>query len=54
MENIKTVCYCYNYSDDDIIRDVLFNKGRSTIEQKIGVEKAAGRCRCEIKNPKKT
>lgn len=51
---MKMICYCFSYTDDDIARDVRDNNGKSTIEEKIAREKAAGRCRCEVKNPKGT
>jgi hypothetical protein len=35
----KTVCYCYNHSDEDIRVDVLQNNGCSTILEYIIEEK---------------
>ena len=32
---MKKICYCYNYTDTDIINDVLENNGHSTIYEKI-------------------
>ncbi len=32
---MKKICFCYGYTDTDIIEDVLKNKGRSTIYEKI-------------------
>jgi hypothetical protein len=50
---MKTICYCFNYTDADIIGDVLKNGGRSLIEERIANAKKAGTCQCGIKNPKK-
>ncbi len=44
------ICYCFGYSEDDIVRDFAVN-GRSTILQKILSEKKAGACRCAETNP---
>jgi hypothetical protein len=51
---MNAVCYCFGYSYEDIARDVREHAGKSTIEERIGKEKAAGRCQCEAKNPKGT
>jgi hypothetical protein len=45
------ICYCFEYSVDDINQDYLEN-GKSTIMEKIQIEKKFGNCRCETKNPK--
>ena len=45
------ICYCFEYSVDDINQDYL-EKGRSTIMEKIQMEKKFGYCRCATKNPK--
>jgi len=47
----ELICYCFDYSREDIIRDVLQN-GRSLIMEKIESEKRFGNCRCALKNPK--
>ena len=47
----KTICYCYNYSDEDIRSDVLQNNGRSTILEHITEEKKKGACQCKTKHP---
>jgi bacterioferritin-associated ferredoxin len=51
---MNTVCYCFGYSDEDIAGDVSEHHGKSTIEERISREKAAGRCRCEARNPRGT
>lgn len=50
---MKTICYCFDYSDADIINDILKNRGRSLIEERITKAKKSGTCQCDIKNPKK-
>ncbi len=48
----KFVCYCFEYTAADIEKDVLENRGRSTIIERIMAETKAGNCQCQIKNPK--
>ncbi len=45
------ICYCFDYSVDDIKEDYLEN-GKSTIMEKIQMEKKFGNCQCAAKNPK--
>lgn len=45
------VCYCFGFSESDIQADVLANKGRSLILEKIVAEKKAGGCRCGELHP---
>jgi copper chaperone CopZ len=45
------ICYCFEYTRDDIEQDFIKN-GRSLIMEKIAAEKKTGRCDCAIKNPK--
>jgi len=47
-----TVCYCFKYTTNDIIMDVVTNQGHSSILERIMKEKKAGNCRCSEKNPK--
>jgi hypothetical protein len=49
MENL--ICYCFNYTDEDIELDLRQN-GKSTIMEKILAEKRMGGCQCATKNPK--
>jgi len=46
------VCYCFGYTRKDIEKDYLDNNGRSTILERITLEKKAGGCDCARKNPK--
>ena len=45
------VCYCYQYTRNQIEKDYLDN-GRSIILEKITLEKKTGGCDCAQKNPK--
>lgn len=45
------ICYCFNFTDDDIELDID-NNGKSTILEKILAEKRLGNCQCAVKNPK--
>jgi len=45
------ICYCFEYSADDIRKDFIEN-GKSTIMERIKMEKKFGNCQCAIKNPK--
>lgn len=46
------ICYCFGYSEEDIIRDVRENKGASSILERILSEKKKGACNCEHNHPK--
>jgi hypothetical protein len=45
------ICYCFGYSEEDITRDVLENKGRSLIMERILAEKKGGGCNCGTNHP---
>lgn len=45
------VCYCFEYTEEDIRRDYAVN-GFSKILDQIKTEKRLGNCRCAEKNPK--
>ena len=45
------ICYCFEYTRDDIEQDLIKN-GRSLIMEKIAAEKKAGTCDCVNKNPR--
>jgi hypothetical protein len=47
----KLVCYCFGHSEADITQDVINNKGRSLILEKIKASKKEGTCRCHETNP---
>ncbi len=48
----KLVCYCFGFSEQDILDD-LETHGRSTILDKIISAKKANSCQCEAKHPQK-
>lgn len=50
---VKTICYCFGYTDADIIDDVLKHGGQSPIMEKIAEAKKNLTCQCDLKNPKK-
>lgn len=45
------VCYCFGHTPDSIGAEIE-TTGRSTAAQTITAEVKAGRCACEVKNPK--
>ena len=47
----ELICYCFNYTADDIRKDFIKN-GESTIIARIANEKKNGKCNCESTNPK--
>jgi hypothetical protein len=49
----QLVCYCFEYTEDDIRRDVLENAGHSAILGKILAAKMQGACQCAKKHPER-
>jgi NAD(P)H-nitrite reductase large subunit len=47
----EKICYCFNYTEADLVKDVLEN-GRSTIMERIMAESKQGNCDCAKNNPK--
>ncbi len=47
----KKICYCFNYTADDLVKDVR-EHGRSTIMERITAESKQGNCDCKNNNPK--
>ena len=45
------ICYCFRYSEDDIVRDVLEHNGASSILDRIRSEKKKGSCNCHNNHP---
>lgn len=45
------VCYCFGYSEEDIVRDVRENNGISLILARILTEKKNRACKCEVNHP---
>ncbi|MBS1115049.1 MAG: BFD-like (2Fe-2S) protein [Nitrospirae bacterium] len=50
MEN-NLICYCFGYSEEDIVRDVLENEGTSSILERILNKKKKGSCNCKFNHP---
>ncbi|MBI5739788.1 MAG: hypothetical protein HZA16_03615 [Nitrospirae bacterium] len=48
MKNL--ICYCFGYTDADIMKDVRENQGRSLIIERILSEKKKGACNCAETN----
>ena len=47
----ELVCYCFQFTKRQIENDYI-NNGKSTILERIALEKKNGRCDCAAKNPK--
>ena len=47
----EKICYCFNYTADDLEKDVR-EHGRSTIMERITAESKQGNCDCKNNNPK--
>lgn len=45
------ICYCFGYTEEDIIGDVRENNGTSLILQRIMSEKKQGTCNCAVNHP---
>jgi hypothetical protein len=45
------ICYCFGYSEEDIINDVVDNNGTSSILERILTEKKKGTCNCKYNHP---
>jgi len=50
---MKMICYCFGYSEADIIADVLNNHGRSTILERVTEARRSLTCQCDDKHPEK-
>jgi len=51
FKDSDTVCFCFKYTKADIEKDYL-DHGRSTIMERITLEKKNNGCNCSSKNPK--
>lgn len=45
------ICYCFGYSEEDVIKDMADHKGTSTILERILNEKKQGTCNCSTLHP---
>ena len=49
----KLICYCYGYTETDIIDDFYKNKGKSSIVAQIIKARKNKTCQCDDKHPEK-
>jgi len=49
----ELVCYCHELTREDIKNDLIANKGRSTILERIAESRKNGLCECDDKHPQK-
>ena len=49
----QTICYCFEYSAEDIQQDVQKHRGRSTILERIVAAKEQGGCQCDTRHPER-
>jgi hypothetical protein len=47
----RTICYCFGENEADI-RSEIEHSGRSRAPQRVRAHIAAGRCACEVRNPR--
>ena len=49
----QLICYCFEYSEDDIITDFETNNGKSSILERIIEARRNNTCQCDDKHPEK-
>lgn len=49
----QLVCYCFEYTAEDIISDCKVNNGESSILTRIIEARKSGTCKCDDKHPGK-
>lgn len=47
----RTICYCFGVSEQSIHAEIQ-STGRSTAPERVRAHIAAGRCACEVRNPR--
>ncbi len=47
------ICYCFSYTEKDIVKDCRNNGGNSIILKRIEEAKKNYTCQCETKHPQK-
>ena len=47
------ICYCFGFTQADIVADLKLHDGRSTIVEKITQAKQADECRCAELHPER-
>jgi hypothetical protein len=49
----KFICYCFEYTEEDIIADFRMENGKSSILEKITEARMNNTCQCDSKHPEK-
>lgn len=49
--NKNLICYCFGYTEEDIVRDIRANNGKASILERILLEKKNGTCNCKVNHP---
>jgi len=49
----QLICYCFEYTEDDIINDFRNNHGKSAILERITEARKNNTCQCDDKHPEK-
>ncbi len=49
----QLICYCFEYTEEDIINDFKVNDGKSSILAKITEARRTNTCQCDDKHPEK-
>jgi len=49
----QLICYCFEYTEDDIINDFKKNLGKSAILERITEARRNNTCQCDDKHPEK-
>jgi len=49
----QLICYCFEYTEEDIINDFTKNHGKSAILERITEARKNNTCRCDDKHPEK-
>ena len=47
----QLLCYCFEYTEEDIINDLEANHGKSSILVRIAEAKRTNTCQCDDKHP---
>ncbi len=47
------ICYCFCYSEADIVEDVLKNQGQSLILERVAEARRTLTCQCDDRHPEK-
>lgn len=47
----NNVCFCFGYTEEDLVKDVIANNGISHILECILNEKKNGACNCKTRHP---